>query len=98
MSQDFLALQIALLPCLLGYGAIARRLYDDPKTKREGNRYWKWIENYVADDYVEAVDLGRALVEREARKVSVSRVEELVKIFVHATRMETGFWDMGMAS
>jgi len=52
----------------------------------------------VADDYVEAVDLGRALVEREARKVSVSRVEELVKIFVHATRMETGFWDMGMAS
>lgn len=58
MSQDWLALQVALAPCLIGYGAIARRLYEDPKTKREGNVYWKWIENYVADDYVEAVVVG----------------------------------------
>jgi thiaminase II len=58
VAEDWLALQIALLPCLLGYGVIAKRLYDDPKTKREGNIYWKWIENYVADDYAEAVRLG----------------------------------------
>lgn len=58
MSQDWLALQIALAPCLIGYGEIAKRLYADPKTKREGNIYWKWIENYVADDYVEAVMVG----------------------------------------
>jgi thiaminase len=57
-SEDWFALQIALLPCLLGYGVIARRLHDDPKTVREGNRYWKWIENYVAPDYTEAVQLG----------------------------------------
>lgn len=47
-----------MAPCLLGYGMIARRLFDDPKTKREGNVYWNWIENYVADDYVEAVQIG----------------------------------------
>jgi thiaminase len=57
-SQDWLALQVALAPCLLGYGGIAKRLHDDPKTKREGNIYWKWIENYVADDYAEAVGVG----------------------------------------
>ena len=57
-SQDWLALQISMAPCLIGYGVIARRLYDDPKTKREGNIYWKWIENYVADDYTEAVAIG----------------------------------------
>ena len=57
-SQDWFALQIALSPCLIGYGQIAKRLYEDPKTKREGNIYWKWIENYVAADYVEAVELG----------------------------------------
>lgn len=58
-SSDWLALQVALGPCLLGYGAIAARLHVDPATKREGNRYWKWIENYVEEDYVQAVATGR---------------------------------------
>ena len=57
-SEDWLALQMALAPCLIGYGAIAKRLYTEKSTVREGNRYWKWIENYVADDYTEAVQLG----------------------------------------
>lgn len=102
-AEDWFALQIALLPCLLGYGMIARRLFDDPTTKREGNLYWKWVENYVADDYTEAVKLGcrmsnlkeavrRCLqiieiVERRAVNQSPSRIEELVKIFIHATRV-----------
>jgi thiaminase len=49
---------MALAPCLIGYGAIARRLHSDETTLRDGNQYWKWIENYVADDYTEAVRLG----------------------------------------
>ena len=60
-SEDWLALQIALAPCLIGYGAIARRLYDDADHTVQGeenNRYWKWIENYVAEDYVTAVKTG----------------------------------------
>lgn len=47
-----------MAPCLIGYGEIAKRLHADPNTKREGNIYWKWIENYVADDYSEAVRMG----------------------------------------
>jgi len=86
---------VALAPCLIGYGEIAKRLHADPNTKREGNIYWKWIENYVADDYVEAVNVGSALLERNAVLQSPQRIEELVKIFIHATKMETGFWDMG---
>lgn len=60
-SEDWLALQMALAPCLIGYGAIARRLYDDDDHTvkgEENNRYWKWIENYVAEDYVTAVKTG----------------------------------------
>jgi thiaminase len=57
-SEDWLALQMALAPCLIGYGAIAKRLYTEKETLREGNRYWRWIENYVAEDYTEAVRLG----------------------------------------
>ncbi|KAL7626694.1 trifunctional hydroxymethylpyrimidine kinase/phosphomethylpyrimidine kinase/thiaminase [Parahypoxylon ruwenzoriense] len=57
-SEDWLGLQVALAPCLLGYGAIAAQLHRDPRTKAEGNTYWKWILNYVAEDYVQAVQTG----------------------------------------
>lgn len=61
MSQDWLALQMALAPCLLGYGVAAERLYRDELSvsTEQGNRYWRWVENYVADDYREAVRVGR---------------------------------------
>lgn len=93
-SEDWLALQISMAPCLIGYGMIARRLHDDPSTKRDGNICWKWIENYVADDYTEAVRVGSALLEKGVALQSPSRIEELVQIFIRATNMETGFWDI----
>ncbi|KAI4665108.1 uncharacterized protein J4E79_003408 [Alternaria viburni] len=96
LSQDYLALQIALLPCLIGYGIIAKRLYEDPSTVRVGSKYWKWIEQYVAEEYREAMMRGSELVEKHAEGLSPSRVEELAKIFIHATNMEKGFWDMGL--
>ncbi|KAL6895293.1 Phosphomethylpyrimidine kinase domain-containing protein [Trichoderma longibrachiatum] len=93
-SEDWLALQMALAPCLLGYGAVAKMLHAHADTVREGNTYWAWIENYKADDYVEAVRLGSELIEKNIRLQSPSRIEELIKIFAHATRMEIGFWEM----
>jgi thiaminase len=57
-SGDWLGLQTALAPCLLGYGMIAQRLYTEDYETREGNAYWKWVENYVAEDYVGAVRTG----------------------------------------
>ena len=57
-QSDWLALQVAMAPCLLGYFAVAKMLRDHKDTRREGNTYWAWIENYFADDYTEAVRLG----------------------------------------
>jgi hypothetical protein len=59
-SEDWLALQIALLPCLLGYSTIAQRLkaLQPSIPASTANRYTKWIDNYVADDYSEAVRSG----------------------------------------
>lgn len=98
-AGDLLGLYVALAPCLLGYGQVARRLYDDPESRREGNPYWRWVENYVAEDYCEAVVMGREVIEREAERLGVgagqARVEELVEIFARATRLEVGFWEEG---
>jgi thiaminase len=71
-SEDWLALQIALLPCLIGYGIIARRLFDDPKTTREDNKYWKWIETYVAEDYCDAMKTGKGT--RLCRRIGANKL------------------------
>lgn len=83
-------------------------LYEHPDTKKDtnGNTYWTWIENYVGDDYVDAVKLGSgmffpartrvrdadvenptALLEKHMAEQTPQRVEELVKIFIHATKV-----------
>lgn len=112
-SQDWLALQMSLAPCLLGYGAAAERLHAQYADKHDGNKYWKWIENYVADDYQEAVRVGSgelvtlsrfttdhvsALIETNAMKQSPSRIDELAQIFIRATEMEVQFWNFGAHS
>jgi hypothetical protein len=76
-----------LLPCLIGYGIIAKRLHEDPNTIREGSKYWAWIEQYVGQEYVEAMIRGSDLIEEHAGKQSVSRIEELAQIFIHATNV-----------
>ncbi|KAK2612194.1 trifunctional hydroxymethylpyrimidine kinase/phosphomethylpyrimidine kinase/thiaminase [Conoideocrella luteorostrata] len=94
-SEDWLALQMALAPCLLGYGAAAEMLHSHELTHRdEGNPYWPWIQNYVADDYIEAVRVGSELLENHVILQSPSRIEELVKIFIYGTKLEIGFWEM----
>jgi thiaminase len=59
-SEDWLALQIAMFPCLLGYHHIAKRLslLQDPSAPKTANRYRQWIDNYIADDYTQAVGKG----------------------------------------
>lgn len=65
-----------MAPCLIGYGAIARRLYDDPNTNREGNKYWKWIEDYVEMSYVEVVKIGTGMLSPPSLSLFVTQVLE----------------------
>jgi thiaminase II len=53
-SEDWIALQMALASCQIGYGVAAKLLQADVDTKRVGNLYYKWIESYAGDDYQEA--------------------------------------------
>ncbi|KIY00861.1 uncharacterized protein Z520_03527 [Fonsecaea multimorphosa CBS 102226] len=94
-SQDWLALQMSLAPCLIGYGVTAQRLFGEKESVHgdQGNRYWRWVENYVAEDYQEAVRVGRELIEANIVKQSPSRIEELIAIFVRSAEMEVRFWD-----
>lgn len=95
-KQDWLGLQVALSPCLFGYLEAADRRYKDPQSVSRGNPYWRWVENYLADDYVEASNTGRELLETHVMNVSPERLEQLVTIFAQATEFECRFWDSAL--
>jgi thiaminase II len=92
-SGDWLGLQIALASCLIGYQVAAEWVKAQSGSREEGNRYWKWVDNYGGGEYAEGVKLGRAMIERHAIKVGTRRLEELVKTFIRVTEMEINFWE-----
>ncbi|MDD7971570.1 TenA family protein [Roseinatronobacter alkalisoli] len=96
-SGDFLDLMATLAPCVLGYGEIGARLAGS------GGPYSDWIETYGGAGYQQLChDVGAliddALVHRlGAQWHSLPRAARLSDHFAMATRLEVGFWDMGLA-
>ena len=99
MAGDLLDLYVALAPCVVGYGEIGARLMTDQRTRLKGNRFAAWIEMYGGENYqtisAEAVHLlDRVGKARGADK----RIMALRRTFGEATRLETAFWQMGLAA
>lgn len=103
LAGDLLDLLVALAPCVLGYGEIGRALLADPSTRLEDNPYLDWIEVYGGGEYQEVAAAARAQLERVARArlgddpSASPRWPALAATFRSATRLEVGFWDMGLA-
>jgi len=95
-SGDFLDLMAALAPCVLGYGEIGARL------KGSGGPYADWIDTYAGREYQELChDVGAliddALVYRLGQDwAHLPRARHLSQRFATATRLEVGFWEMGL--
>ena len=96
LAGDLLDLQVALAPCLVGYGESGERLLADPATRRAGNPYDAWIAAYTSEDYRATVRDAIAMLDRLGASHGASaRYPQLLATFVAATRLETAFWDMG---
>ena len=97
MAGDLLDLHVALAPCIVGYAEIAAELMADPKTKLEGNPYREWIEVYAGEEYREVAAAEIAQLDSlYARRGSEARFSDLTKTFTTASRLEAGFWEMGL--
>lgn len=99
MSGDFLDLVAALAPCVMGYGEIGARL------AREGaadTPYRQWVDTYAGDDYQSLCTSVGELIETAVRgrlgdaPAALPRWASLSKRFRTATRLEIGFWEMGL--
>ncbi len=97
VAGDLLDLQVALAPCVVGYGEIGRALADDPATVRDGNPYADWIAMYAGEEYQDvaaaAVSSLDALMERRGGE---GRMSGLTETFRMATVLEANFWQMGL--
>jgi thiaminase (transcriptional activator TenA) len=97
MSGDVFDLLIALSPCVVGYGEIGARLKDSNRTVIENNPYTSWIDMYASEDYQEVVvNTRNHLDELADRHLTEQRKAHISKTFRDATRLEVGFWQMGL--
>ncbi|KZD00877.1 thiaminase II [Oceanibaculum pacificum] len=97
MAGDILDLQVALAPCVVGYAEIGLTLKADARTRLDGNPYRDWIETYGGDDYVAVARKSVSTLDRLfASRGSEARIPSLSKTFTEATRLEVGFWQMGL--
>lgn len=98
-SGDFLDLLAALAPCVLGYGEIGERL----GRQRTSAAYAEWISTYAGEEYQTVCrNVGTLIDDALARRLgsdfeSSPRWSRLSGRFATATRLEVGFWDMGLA-
>jgi len=103
-TGDLADLLAALMPCVIGYAEIGFRLASDPATKRLGNAYDAWIATYGGNDYQSGAAAAAAQLERVlTRRLGPEhwthpRWAELAASFSTATRLEIGFWEMGLAA
>ncbi|GMG82416.1 thiaminase II [Paralimibaculum aggregatum] len=98
-SGDLLDLLAALAPCVLGYGEIGARLGREPHAETYGG----WIGTYAGAEYQAlCCEVGALIDGAAARRIgeapeAAPRWEAVTGRFVRATRLEIGFWDMGLA-
>jgi thiaminase (transcriptional activator TenA) len=97
-TGDFLDLLAALAPCVLGYGEIGAAL---AATAGE-TPYREWIDAYAGDEYQAMCRNVGALIDGAAARrlgpdfAAAPRWRQLATRFRTATRLEAGFWDMGL--
>lgn len=98
-SGDFLDLLAALAPCVLGYGEIGARLRSG---QEQAGAYGDWIETYGGEGYQSLCrDVGALIDGALAARLgtdwpSLPRADALARRFATATRLEIGFWQMGL--
>ncbi|SDH11721.1 thiaminase II [Pelagibacterium luteolum] len=99
-SGDLLDLLAALAPCVLGYGEIGARLQGDARN----TPYHDWIATYAGPDYQALCHMVGDLIDGAVRRrlgetpEASPRWPRLCDRFTTATRLEVGFWQMGLVA
>ncbi|WP_172328271.1 thiaminase II [Mangrovicoccus sp. HB161399] len=98
ISGDLCDLLAALAPCVLGYGEIGLRLGEEAGD----TPYAEWIATYAGDGYQQVCREVGATVDAALERrlgtpfAAAPRWERVTERFRMATKLEAGFWQMGL--
>ena len=96
MAGDLLDLQAALAPCIIGYAEIGAAL-KNKGSATEDNPYTRWINEYGSDEYQELAQGFAEWMDKTAEVyLTEARYPRLSSLFEKASRLESGFWQMGL--
>lgn len=91
-TGDIEELLAALLPCVWGYAEVGQRLAERGMPPDE--RYARWIELYVSDEFAQLGTWCRDVVDRVAKGLSPDSLKRMEDAFVTSSRYELAFWEM----
>lgn len=97
LRGDLLDLLVVLAPCVIGYAEIGSALADRPAEWGKENPFRPWIDAYASRDYQAVAEAHSRHMDRLiAVRGGSGRLDQLKDAFRQATRLEVGFWDMGL--
>ncbi len=83
---------MAVLPCMLSYSYIFRKIEKIPGTSR--SKYYDFIQDYAEDMYFENCKSWCCFAEQKCRDLEAEEQERLGRIFERASMLELDFWRM----
>ncbi|GEQ68031.1 hypothetical protein JCM33374_g1697 [Metschnikowia sp. JCM 33374] len=104
-EQDFIAIKVAVAPCLHGYaeggwyGLDIRSKFDGKlnvlESQEQSDVYDSWLDDYASDWFREAHENGIRLLDNlfSKEKLSEQREAELLTMFRDVSDLEVAFWD-----
>ena len=95
MTGGLPELYAAVTPCALGYAHVARYIIEN-YPKQPSNPYQGWIDTYSAPEYQQAAQETVDFLTALCKPLNDSQLVNIQQIFTTATRMEIGFWQMGL--
>jgi thiaminase/transcriptional activator TenA len=90
-TGSFGDLVAALLPCMWGFNATAKRLESDGMPDDE--RYAEWIRTYAGEEFSELTTWCMDLLDEVAAAATATDRERYRDLFVTSARYEYRFWD-----
>ena len=83
---------MAVLPCMLSYSYIFRKLADEPESRK--SKYWDFIQDYADDRYAESCKEWCEFADKKGGSLSEADQKKLGSIFEKAGYLELDFWNM----
>ncbi|TCP96223.1 thiaminase/transcriptional activator TenA [Cricetibacter osteomyelitidis] len=95
MNGSLAELYAAVAPCALGYAEIGRWIADN-RLSPPNNPYQSWIDMYASAEFQQSAVEMDSILDELCRDLTEKQLAKVQQIFTTTTRMEVGFWQMGL--